>query len=595
MERVATTALEIDERTSEVVRKFFPAIQNESGFKELDENAKKEALLLFDKIKGMKFKSLRDFTEVLTALLKDKAPGLVNYTPIALDKAKSGLSDDNKGVLVIYTGGTIGSAPKDEDDPDSPQVVKPWEDLKSAIPNLDRLGFRIDAVSFEEPLDSCNVGPRHWLTMADIIFKYYRDYEGFVILHGTDTMVYSASALSLILQELGKPVIITGSQIAGIVEVRNDAHQNFITSLYLANPKIAKIPAIPEVCICFGGNIIRGNRSKKGDAAGFEGFVSPNYPLLGLAQDNIDIDPSRIRPLPDNEQPEMFSNLDTSVISIDVFPGIQHSKVIQKLLDDPELKGVILRSYGTGNIPTDKEFLTPLEEFSERGVVVNITQCQSGSVEMGLYETSQVLIDRGVISGYDLTQEAAMCKLMVLLGQYGDDLDAVRDMMQLNLAGEQELSLYSTRFPAPGAISPETPRFDIPASNLNSVGDPAQIHKAMLRFHNARLEPGIEGDDPRLPVMLFVDAPGGSLDPKSDRCAGVFRKPKTPAGILVDAAKGGESLAFDVTPAKESLFLRERSSKMAGKQKISFTVAMDRDKGSFSWDKVTLEIYVKES
>jgi len=198
------------------------------------------------------------------------------------------MAGSNKGVLVIYTGGTIGSKPRDPD-PDSPQVVVPWGELQNATPELVKLiqrGLRIECESIE-PLDSCNIGPKAWQQIAGIIRDHYDEYEGFVILHGTDTMVYTASALSFMLRELGKPVILTGAQRSAMVDVRNDATQNFITSVLLAAPLFSKVPVVPEVCIYFGGKLLRGNRTIKRDTAGYDAYESPNLPPLGEVGDKI--------------------------------------------------------------------------------------------------------------------------------------------------------------------------------------------------------------------------------------------------------------------------------------------------------------------
>ena len=328
------------------------------------------------------------------------SPALAGYISIAMDAAVQGLTKA-RGVLVIYTGGTIGSAPKDREDPESPQVVRPWHELKAAAPQLGLLGYPVDAISFVQPLDSCNVGPRHWRTMAAIIQEQYATYEGFVILHGTDSLVYTASALSFMLVDLAKPVVITGAQVAGIVNPRNDAHQNMITAIMLANPRAHALPVIPEVIVAFGNQISRGNRCKKMDVVGYQGFRSTNYPLLGVAGEFITIERKHIR-APAETDLQIYDRLDTNVIMLEVFPGMQHSPILENILRDEHLRGVVLKSYGAGNIPTDPPFLNLFRDFIRRGgIVVNVTSVPQGEVVMGLYETSQVLLDRGIIGGFD--------------------------------------------------------------------------------------------------------------------------------------------------------------------------------------------------
>src|ERR1043165_844741 len=201
------------------------------------------------------------------------------------------------GILVIYTGGTIGATPRDPDR-DRPQVVVPWEKLEQGTPELQILksrGLRLECVELN-PLDSCNVGPREWQQIAGIIEQRYNDFKGFVILHGTDTMVYTASALSFMLRELAKPVILTGAQRSALVDVRNDASQNFITAILLACPSFSKIPVVPDVCIYFGGKLLRGNRTVKRDTAGYDAYESPNFPPLGEVGDRIVIHEKQVRP-----------------------------------------------------------------------------------------------------------------------------------------------------------------------------------------------------------------------------------------------------------------------------------------------------------
>jgi L-asparaginase len=579
---VTTTELEKDERVALLQLGLSRYLTQERGYLDLpaDKKAKVDAIL--NSLQGMRFETRSDLENVARALLHNTAPELTPYIALSLDKTASSIAD-RKGVLVIYTGGTIGSAPKDPNDSDSPQVVRPWKELKQATPQMDRLGYPVDAISFCEPLDSCNVGPRHWRTMARLIQKYYSDYTGFVILHGTDSMVYSASALSFMLVNLAKPVVFTGSQVAGIINPRNDAHQNIITALMLANPEAQRIPVVPEVVVAFGNLISRGNRAKKMNVIGYQGFFSPNYDLLGQAGEFITIERKNIRSIPKTEL-EVHDKLDTNVIILEVFPGMQHSPILKNILQDKNLRGVVLKSYGAGNIPTDPEFLDLFKDFvAGGGIVVNVTSVPEGEVVMGLYETSQVLIDRGIIGGFDLTPEAALCKLMMLLGEYGNEISSVRRLMQQSLAGEQKLSLETTQFDTGGQLTAQAPRFDVRKAELLSAPDPDRIEKVMLRFNNARLDPG---SAEYVRIKLALDS-GESL--------GTFRKSRVPDHALVKGDGVGESLAIDLSIHKQLFVSKESTGRIRVAHRVGFVVELEGDRqASFAWDSAELNIYTTE-
>jgi L-asparaginase len=362
-------------------------------------------------------------------------------------------------VLVVYTGGTIGSVHSDINDPLSPLVPGSWQQIRSLpivrdalleLENKDKL--TVEADEFIPTLDSSNMSPDDWIEIATKIHKKYDAYEGFVVLHGTDTMTYTAAALSFILQNLTKPVIVTGSQLP-ISSVRTDAVQNFITSLRIAvgehmNPPL---PLVPEVCIFFQNKLIRGNRARKINASGYDAFDSPNYPLLGEAGEYIEIRKEMMVPKPDGRL-SLNKFLEKNVMSFDIFPGIQSSDVMEKIMLTPDLKGLILKAYGTGNAPTDEKFLNAIEAGVKRGVVVvDVTQCLRGKVEIGLYETSSGLLTRGVVSGTDMTPEAALCKLMLLLRRYGPE---AKDYIQQDLHGEQSESIYNIEY-GEGTAKPE--------------------------------------------------------------------------------------------------------------------------------------------
>ena len=341
----------------------------------------------------------------------------------SLDRYDSDNQKNKGGVLVIYTGGTIGSRPKDPDDPSSPQVVISWKEFKESTKEFEKLGFNVDGYT-TDPLDSCNVGPKEWSEMAKVIQHSYDHYEGFVILHGTDTMTNTASALSFMLRNLGKPVILTGAQISYLWNIRNDGRQNMITALQLANPKHSKIPVIPEVCIYFHGELYRGNRTKKLHASGFDAYDSPNLPPLATIGENFEINTGLLRPIPTTSI-SIQTRLETDVIAIDFFPGIQDGVILDRLLDIKGLKGVVLKAYGAGNIPTAESVMQKINKVSsvKEVVFLVVTQCGGGKVELGLYDTSAKLLDVGCLSGVDITSEAALAKIiptyrLVYLGMF---------------------------------------------------------------------------------------------------------------------------------------------------------------------------------
>lgn len=487
---------------------------------------------------------------------------------------------NNKGVFFIYTGGTIGSMPKDSSDPDSPQVVVPWDEFMKRTPELSEatIGFRIDSWSFDEPLDSCNIGCAEWKMMADKIGEKYNDYEGFVILHGTDSMVYTASALSFMLANLGKPVVLTGAQRAHLFQVRNDALQNIITAAQLANPAASGLPVIPEVMIAFGQDVLRGNRSRKKDANGYAAYQSPKFPPLARVGANIVVDESRILPVPEKAF-YVRRNLEERVVTFDVFPGIQHSKFAGKLLSEPDLRGVVVRAYGAGNIPTDPQFLGQFESATKRDVsIINVTQCTEGRVELGLYETSNLLLGIGMVSGTDLTPEAALVKLMIGLGDedINEDSQALRDFLQTSQAGEQSTSIIEVPFRSEkgGAIDENSPILRLtPSKELGGTWDARGLESAQLRLYNAK----IVGDG-QLDIEIYAnlssnETPGG---PDSQQFAGRFRRSPTTSETI---------LSFDVTSATKRLF--------SPGLRAPFTLVVKGGSSQLSWKRADLALFTK--
>ncbi len=335
-------------------------------------------------------------------------------------------------VLMIYTGGTIGMLPSDRANPSSPLVPATWERLSGYLSALDTLDM--EPVMHPLPLiDSSNMDPAYWIDIAGVIRDNYDAYEGFVILHGTDTMTYTATALSFLLENLGKPVVLTGSQIP-VSEPRNDALQNLVTSLMLAAPSASGLPVVPEVCILFHDVLLRGNRARKLSASAYNGFASPNYGPLGRIGTHVELNAKLIRKMP-CESLKVHETLEDKIVTIEIFPGIK-ADILRKIFDTG-IRGVVLKTFGAGNAPTSREFLQAIEYgISERELaIVNVTQCDEGAVEMSRYEAGAGLLELGVVSGGDMTPEAALVKMQFLLSK-GNDLETVKRLMQQNLRGE---------------------------------------------------------------------------------------------------------------------------------------------------------------
>lgn len=304
--------------------------------------------------------------------------------------------------------------------------------LSKQIPELNRLNVELTAVSFEKPVDSSEMDPGKWAQIAQIVSGHYEKFDGFVVLHGSDTMAYTASALSFMLQGLSKPVILTGSQLP-IGTIRTDGKENLITSIEIAAAKDDSGRArIREVAIYFEYSLYRGNRTSKISATEFEAFSSPNYPELAVAGVSIRY---QHEVYPEKQELQLFTAFDNHVALLKIFPGF--SPVVYKsLFDISQVKGIIIESYGSGNSPSDKRFTDLISNYlAQGGIVLNITQCSTGSVEQGRYETSSFFQKAGVIGGYDLTTEAAVTKMMYALGK-GHTPNEVREILSKDLNGE---------------------------------------------------------------------------------------------------------------------------------------------------------------
>ncbi|MCR4817223.1 MAG: type I asparaginase [Bacteroidales bacterium] len=330
-------------------------------------------------------------------------------------------------VLLIYTGGTIGMV-QDKDGSLQPFAM---ERIYDALPLLHRTNYQIDSCQLEKIIDSSNMTPEFWVDIATIIEQNYDGYDGFVVLHGTDTMAYTASALSFMFKNLTKPIVLTGSQLP-LGMLRSDGRENIICALEIAS---AQHVLIPEVTIFFESHLYRGNRSTKVSAENFDAFSSFNYPSLAKAGIKISYKPHLFMPLPSGEL-RVRKNFDRRIAVLKLFPGITPA-VVRSIVNIPDLQGLIIETFGSGNAPTEKWFIDALQDALDKEIIVlNVTQCKAGSVQMRQYQASCDMDRIGVIGGHDITIEAAVTKMMYLLGIFPNDKEKVRDRIGKNLRGE---------------------------------------------------------------------------------------------------------------------------------------------------------------
>lgn len=511
-------------------------------------------------------------------------PGAKYYQAINLPE-----SVEARGrVLVIYTGGTIGSMPVDPDDPDSPQVVVKWDEYTTRTQEFcpddpTFIGCRVDAYAFDKPLDSCNVGPEEWKMMAFIIEKHHDQYDGFVILHGTDSMIYSASALSFMLINLKKPVILTGAQMAYLFNSRNDGRQNMITAIMFANRKLSGVPLVPEVCIYFNHKLLRGNRARKQDASGFDAYYTPNFPPLGEAGARLIVD-ERLVLKPNDQAFQVVKRLEPNVLTFDVYPGIQNTDLARNILNTKGMKGIVLRAFGSGNIPTKPEFLKVFRDADDKEITVQIvTQCLHGFVELGMYETSAELLELGMVTGFDITPEAALCKLMVLLADEDLTFEERKQKVQQSQAGEMSRSLYVQSLKQTKALEVRDDSEPVrlaPDGAIEGKWNGAKVFNASLRLYGGRIT--LQADSDYIGIEVYLNAKSGDdLKPTSPNFAGYFRRRVT----SVEADKE-MIVGLDVTKAARQL--------MNGGDRVSASIRIIEGKGILSWKSSELAVFIND-
>lgn len=344
------------------------------------------------------------------------------------------MATNTPSILIIYTGGTIGMIKSPETG--SLEPFK-FNQISEQVPELKRFGYNLSTIAFDPPIDSSDMDIEVWVKLAKIIKEYYEMYDGFVVLHGTDTMSYTASALSFMLENQRKPIIFTGSQLP-IGMIRTDGKENLITSIEIAAATKHNEPIVPEVCIYFENNLYRANRTTKHHAEYFDAFRSYNYPALAEVGVHIHYNFDAIHYIHTNKKLRIHTSFDDNVAILKLFPGI-NKEFVNGVLNIKNLKGVVLETFGSGNATTKEWFIDAIKKADEKGIVlINVTQCKAGSVDMGRYATSVELKKANVINGFDITTESAITKLMFVLGQKLEMNETIA-VLQTSLSGEMSV------------------------------------------------------------------------------------------------------------------------------------------------------------
>ena len=353
-------------------------------------------------------------------------PYLLNHINTATPKAAE------SAILIIYTGGTLGMVYNEN----NALVPFDFKHILKAVPSLRNFNLKITVASFKQLIDSSNVNPKHWSDIAGLIADYYQEYDGFIVIHGTDTMAYTASAISFMLEGLNKPVIFTGAQLP-IGAARSDARENLITAIEIASQKLNNRPLVSEVCIYFDNLLLRGNRAKKVESVQFDAFQSENYPVLAEAGVIIEYNFAALMPYNPAAVLKLRKDIQQEVAILKIFPGISKG-LVEGILSIKNLKGIVMETFGSGNAPTDEWFIHLLKQAIDRGILIlNVSQCMGGKVIQGRYQTSENLQAIGVSSGSDITTEAAITKMMYVIS-HARSLEEQRLYLIKPLRGEME-------------------------------------------------------------------------------------------------------------------------------------------------------------